>query len=93
MILSLKIILLTLLFISLSSPGFPGTYKWKDKNGNTVYSDTLPPGVDAKKMEPLKKPETPTEKGEGVKTKEGIPNPPNPNAPQPNERKGGPKLL
>ena len=93
MIPSLRIILFILLLVSLSSPVFSQTYKWKDKNGNTVYSDALPSGVDPKKVEPLQKPEPPTQKGEGIKTKDGIPDLPKPNAVQPKERRNGPRLL
>jgi len=42
-------ILLLLMFLSPVSSAVPGEiYKWKDKNGNIVFSDTPPPpGVDA----------------------------------------------
>ena len=78
MILSFKIILFTLLFISLSSPVFPQVYKWKDKGGNIVFSDTPPSGVDAKKVKGLKQPETPTQKEEEIKPGEGTIKPPQP---------------
>jgi hypothetical protein len=72
MILSLKIILFTVLFISVSSPVFPQAYKWKDKDGNPVFSDTLPSGVDPNKVKVLEQRETPTQKEEGIKPKEGT---------------------
>jgi len=87
MILSFKIILFTLLFISLSSPVFPQVYKWKDKDGNIVFSDTLPPGVDAKKVKVVKQRETPTQKEGEIKPAEGTLKPPSPSAVQPNEKK------
>jgi hypothetical protein len=87
MILSFKIILFTLLFVSLSSPVFPQVYKWKDKGGNIVFSDTLPSGVDAKKVKVLKQRETPTQKEEEIKPGEGTLKPPSPSAVQPNEKK------
>lgn len=65
-----KIIVFILLWISLSSPAYPQIYQWKDKEGNTVFSDTPPSGTDAKKVNVLKERETPTPKEEVVKPKE-----------------------
>jgi len=67
-----KIILFILLSVSFSSPAFPQIYKWKDKDGNIVFSDTLPSGADAKKVNVLKERETPTPKEQGIKPGEGT---------------------
>lgn len=72
MILSLKIILFTVLFISLSSP---------------VFSDTLPSGVDPNKVKVLEQRETPKSKGEGIKPKEGTLKPASPITIQPKENR------
>ena len=71
-----KIIVFTLLSISLSSPAFPQIYQWKDKDGNIMFSDTPPSGAVAEKVKGLKQPETPTLKEEGIKPREGTPKPP-----------------
>jgi hypothetical protein len=31
-----------------SSPAFSEVYQWTDENGNTIYSDSPPPGVNSK---------------------------------------------
>lgn len=36
-----------ILFYVLLLPAFPEIYQWKDKNGNIVFSDTPPEGIDA----------------------------------------------
>ena len=82
-----KIIVFILLSISLSSPAFPQIYQWKDKDGNTVFSDTPPSGADAKKVNVLKERESPTPKEEVVKRKEGILKPAGPVAVQSKEKR------
>ncbi len=48
-----------LLWLSPSLPSFAEIYKWTDKDGNIVFSDTRPAGVDAKKVKVLKERERP----------------------------------
>jgi hypothetical protein len=48
-----------LLWLSPSLPSFAEIYKWTDKDGNIVFSDTRPAGVDTKKVKVLKERERP----------------------------------
>ena len=55
----LGMIVFILLWLSSSLPSFAQIYKWTDKEGNIVFSDTRPAGVDAKKVKVLKERERP----------------------------------
>jgi len=87
MILFFKIIVFTFLSISLSSPVFSQTYKWKDKDGNIMFSDTAPSGVDAEKAKVLKERETPGAEKAEIKPEERTPEAPSPIAVQSKEKR------
>jgi len=59
MIPSFKMIVFILLLMSLPSPVFPQIYKWANKDGSIVFSDT-PPSAETKKMKVLNDRESPT---------------------------------
>ncbi len=52
MIPSLKMIVFILLFMSYPSSAFPQIYKWANKDGTIVFSDT-PPSAETRKSEGL----------------------------------------
>jgi len=78
----------TILAISLSSPAFSQMYKWKDKDGNIIFSDTAPSGSDAGKAKVLKQRETPTPKTGAIKPEDGTLNPASPTTVQSKEKRG-----
>jgi len=47
---SFRMIIFILLLLSLSSPAFPQIYKWTNKDGSIVFSDTPPPRADIKEV-------------------------------------------
>jgi len=48
---SLFLISLVLMIFLISAPAFSQIYKWKDKKGNTHFSDSPPQGVKAKEVD------------------------------------------
>lgn len=44
-----RMIVFILLLLLLASPAFPQIYKWANKDGNIVFSDTPPPKPKPKK--------------------------------------------
>lgn len=54
-----RIVAFILLLLSLSSPAFAQIYKWANKEGNIVFSDTPPSGAETQKVKVLNDRESP----------------------------------
>jgi glutaredoxin len=65
------LIVFILLWLSLPSAAFPQIYKWTDRDGNIVFSDTPPAGADEKKVKVLKEREGP-KPPEGIARRQGT---------------------
>ncbi|MGA2959316.1 MAG: DUF4124 domain-containing protein [Thermodesulfobacteriota bacterium] len=54
-----KMIVFILLLLLLASPAFPQIYKWANKDGNIVFSDTPPSGAETQKAKVMNDRESP----------------------------------